>query len=267
MEYLDERDLHIFTDGSSYSGPRRGGVGILFVTTNEAGEEQVDDYPRPGYEGATNNQMEIQACIVALQALATRRGPVDPKKYRQIVIWSDSMYVVNGFQSAQSSWPLNDWNTRSGNPVANATQWRELIKVAGRAHRRVEIRWVKGHKSSKHNKAADKLAKQSSKDQPGQRVGHARVRRKKTSRSTEIGSVRLTGQRLTIRIVAEDYLPVQKMNKWTYEVMSKKSPYYGFIDVIYARADMTLRAGHTYQVRMNDDTMTPRITKVFREVV
>src|SRR4051794_38686294 len=29
MEYRDERDLHIYTDGSSYSGPRRGGIGIL----------------------------------------------------------------------------------------------------------------------------------------------------------------------------------------------------------------------------------------------
>ena len=52
MEYRDERDLHIYTDGSSYPGPRRGGVGVRFVMTGEDGNERFEDYPLPGYHGA-----------------------------------------------------------------------------------------------------------------------------------------------------------------------------------------------------------------------
>jgi hypothetical protein len=48
VEYLDDRDLNIYTDGSSYSGPRRGGVGILFVTVDDEGNEQTEAYPLPG---------------------------------------------------------------------------------------------------------------------------------------------------------------------------------------------------------------------------
>src|SRR5690242_9953586 len=54
MEYRDERDLHIYTDGSSLQHPRRGGAGIVFVTVDDDGEEQVDTYPVFGFEGATN---------------------------------------------------------------------------------------------------------------------------------------------------------------------------------------------------------------------
>jgi ribonuclease HI len=100
MEYRDERDLHIYTDGSSYSGPRRGGIGILFVTADEAGEERVDAYPEPGYLGATNQQMELRAAIDAWAALVRGSAPVAASLFRRIVIWTDSMYLVDGYNSA-----------------------------------------------------------------------------------------------------------------------------------------------------------------------
>jgi ribonuclease HI len=101
VEVRDERDLNIYTDGSSYSGPRRGGVGVLYVTVDERGEEVADDYPLPGYAGATNNQMELRAAIEALLALVTRRAPVRVAPWRRIVIWTDFMYLVEGYDSAR----------------------------------------------------------------------------------------------------------------------------------------------------------------------
>ena len=74
MEYRDERDLNIYTDGSSYSGPRRGGVGILYVVVDESGEERVAPYPRPGYVGATNQQTELRAAIDALESCPELEG-------------------------------------------------------------------------------------------------------------------------------------------------------------------------------------------------
>jgi ribonuclease HI len=120
MEDRDERDLNIYADGSSYSGPRRCGLGILYVTVDESGEEIADDYPLPRYLGATNQQMELRAAIDALLALVTRRAPVSAAPWRQIVIWTDTMYLVDGFKSARFTRPATGWMTRDGNPVANA---------------------------------------------------------------------------------------------------------------------------------------------------
>ena len=144
MEYRDERDLHIYTDGSSYPGRRRGGVGIVFVAVDGSGEERVEDYPVAGYAGATNQQMEIKACIEALLALVTRRAPIKIGNHRRIVVWSDSLYLVEGYDNARFSWPRTGWMNRDGNPVANAKMWKELVKVAGRTGRPVEFEMGQG---------------------------------------------------------------------------------------------------------------------------
>jgi ribonuclease HI len=156
--------------------------------------------------------------------------------------------------------------TRDGNPVANAELWKELLRLVGRTGKRVDIRWVKGHKRSVHNKAADRLAKRSAARQPGRRVSHVKVRRKETSNSVEVGCVGMHGQRLTVRIISDEYLPVQKLNKYRYGVMSRASPYYGKFDFIYSEAAILLSAGHTYHARVNSDTAAPRVAKVFREM-
>jgi ribonuclease HI len=266
MEYRDERDLNIYTDGSSYQGPRRGGVGILYVSVGLDGTERADPYPLPGFMGASNQQMELCAAIEALKALVTRRAPVVAGSYRKIVIWTDSMYLVNGYDSARFSWPHAGWMTRNGNPVANTRLWKDLLKVASRTGKTVEMRWVKGHKRGAHNKAADKLAKQSSKLQSGRTASVVKVRRKKTAASIEAGSVGMQGQRLTIRIITDEFLPEHRLNKAKYEVVSKASPCFGKVDLIYSAAEIHLSAGHTYYVRVNEDQRAPRVVRLFREV-
>ncbi len=93
MEHRDERDLHIYTDGSSYPGPRRAGVGIVFVMTGEDGQERFEKYPLPGYEGATNQQAEVAAVVDALKAVWSG-ACMTWSRYRRIVIWTDSMYLT-----------------------------------------------------------------------------------------------------------------------------------------------------------------------------
>ncbi len=76
----------------------------------------------------------------------------------------------------------------------------------------------------------------------------------------------MRGQRATIRIIADEYLREQRMNKYTYEVGSRSGQFRGYVDVIYSDATVALSAGHTYHVRFNSDTAAPRILKSFREV-
>lgn len=143
---------------------------------------------------------------------------------------------------------------------------RSLTKLIYRTSRRVEFKWVKGHKHSPYNKRADKLAKQSARSCGSAPVSTSTARRKLSDRPTETGSVPMQGQRMTVRIVTDRFLEVQHMNRYRYEVVSKASPYRGYVDWIYTDREVVVRAGHTYFVQVNDEMSRPRIVKVFREV-
>jgi hypothetical protein len=166
------------------------------------------------------------------------------------------------------TWSKNGWTKRDGAPVDNAVQWKELVRLIGKADRRgkrVEIRWVKGKKSPR-TKAVDKLAKKTAREARDRQLTPARVRRKRTTKALERGSVAMEGQRLTIRIIKTEFQPLHRLVKCWYEVLSAKSPYKGSFDVIYAEPELDIRAGHAYYVRVNEETTNPRLVKVFREV-
>lgn len=268
MEYPEEGALNIYTDGSMLPGPRRGGTGIIFILLNSDGEEETYEPPTSGFMGATNNQMELQACVEALRSATAQSPHFDPRRYRKIIIFSDSLYVADNYATALFTWSKNGWAKRNGAPVENAAQWKDLVRLvlkADRRGKRVEIRWVKGKKSPR-TKAVDKLAKQAARTAPDRQLTPARTRRKRTSRALERGSVKMEGQRLTIRITKTEFQRLHQLTKCWYEVLSAKSPFKGCFDVIYAEPPINVRAGHTYYVRVNEETANPRIAKLFREV-
>jgi hypothetical protein len=76
----------------------------------------------------------------------------------------------------------------------------------------------------------------------------------------------MLGQQMTIRLVEEVDQADQRLVRFKYEVKSKRSPYFGKVDYIWAQRGTPLRAGRTYRVRVNRDTRSPRIAKVFAEV-
>jgi ribonuclease HI len=103
--------------------------------------------------------MEIQACIVGLQE-ATRVFS-DLSRFKKVLLFSDSQYVTENFVSAMNVWPKRAWRGANGTPVKNVDLWKRLRKEVNACPLRVEVRWVKGHKSNVYNRAADKLAKKS----------------------------------------------------------------------------------------------------------
>lgn len=269
MDQLDDDALNIFTDGSSYTSPRVGGTGYLFVIVGGDGQPLVHEESPAGWKGATNNQMELQACIEALSIATGRRPPFDSSRYEKIVIFTDSQYVADNFARAIFEWSTNRWKTRSGAPVANTPQWKELVKLVHRANRmrlRVQVKWIKGHGTSPYNKRADKLAKQSAKS-PGQRtIRPVRVRRKKSPNRVEVGSVRMKGQIATVHIVTDEYLPPpHDCYKYMYEVMDEDNPFFQCVDKITSH--VMLGAGHTYAVRFNEDALNPRIEEMLTEIL
>ena len=265
MDNLDETALNIFTDGSSYSNPRAGGLGVRFITIDDDGNEVIYEHSPSGYDGATNNQMELQACIDALDLLTSKRPPVEYAGLSRIVIHTDSMYVTENISRAIYVWPKNRWYKTDGKPVLNATQWKELVRLMRKTNKRIDFNWVKGHKSSVHNKAVDGLAKVSAKKRTKNRISIVDVRRKISSKSSVAGSIKMENQRVTIRIIQDEYLKVQKCYRYRYEIMSTKNQYYQNID--FATSNLPLSAGHTYYVKFNDDIKNPQIKKVYKEIL
>ena len=86
MHNLDDNAINVFTDGSMKERPRRGGVGYRIVTVDNGGHEVTWDSDLAGYLGATNNEMELQAVILALKHVSGRRPPVDLRRFNKIVV-------------------------------------------------------------------------------------------------------------------------------------------------------------------------------------
>jgi len=257
-----EDALNIYTDGSSFQTPRVGGIGIRFVQIDSSGNEQIQDFQFSGYKNATNNQMELHACIISLKEALRLQLTFDVSR---IVIYTDSLYLVDNYKKAMFEWPKTKWFTRSGRPVLNADLWKELIKCMKSVRIRTDFIWVKGHSKNFHNKAVDRMARQSAKIPINKPLSIVHVRRKLTSESVDIGSVKLYGQRISIRIITSEYLRVQKLSKYKYEVISKNSKYFGNVDIIFS--NKTLRVGHSYFVKVNCDTSNPRVEKVYKEII
>jgi hypothetical protein len=80
------------------------------------------------------------------------------------------------------------------------------------------------------------------------------------------GVVSMRGQRLSIRVITCEYLRVQQVWKYKYEVLSKRSPFYRKVDWGCSPRDVLLRDGHSYRVRLNTDPAYPQVLKVFGEL-
>ena len=75
----------------------------------------------------------------------------------------------------------------------------------------------------------------------------------------------MKGQRISIHIINEQYLRMQKLSKYRYEIISKGSKYFGNIDFIYSKLHH-LKAGHKYIVTLNKNDKNPLILKLIEEI-
>jgi ribonuclease HI len=258
---IDEEAINIYTDGSSFQKPRRGGFGILIITVNENGHEVPEEIELPGFKHATNNQMELFAVIKALEEAYSHP---QLSQFPKICIYSDSRYVTDNYLNAIFRWSQNKWLNNAGKPIENTDLWKQFIKLYKNQPCPIKIQWVKGHSKNQHNKTVDKIAKRSAKSAINKPLSHVEVRRKTTEKKVELGSVKMEGQDIKVRIITTEFLKTQKLSKYKYQVLSKKSKYFDNVDVIYGKEIM--RAGHHYKITVNDDNKNPRVIKVIKEL-
>ena len=98
--------------------------------------------------GSTSSN--ISELIAAIQALTYIQWPA------RFIIYSDSEYLVKGFNERMKKWVKNDWVLDSGSPVANKDLWMTLNNL-GERHDVLFI-WVKAHSGDEKNEVVNKLA-------------------------------------------------------------------------------------------------------------
>jgi len=139
--------VHAFTDGACSGNPGPGGWGVVL---------RWNDHERELFGGeseTTNNRMELMAAINALEAL-TRPS--------EVVLTTDSTYVLKGITEWLPSWKRRNWQTASKQPVKNVDLWQRLDEAVSR--HTVSWEWVKGHNGHPENERADELARRGIED-------------------------------------------------------------------------------------------------------
>ncbi len=263
-----DSEIIIYTDGSCKERPRRGGIGIRYIIPDyDNGTEITYDESRGSYIGATNNQMELLSCIIALEKLLD----YDISRLRRITIYVDSNYVRMNVSNAIFNWPKNNWTSVEGLPIENVIHWKRLVKVYKKFTSKIIFEKVKAHQKGKnkdlHNDAVDKLAKSAS-DNPIEIPFNVVNARKKFSKKYAIkGCVKICDKEIVIRIITCTSYKNRKdiyKYKYKYVVTSEDSPFCDYLDWIYY--NKRLYEGHTYIVTMELKNKNPFIKKIIKDI-
>ena len=135
------KNIELFTDGACKGNPGPGGWGALLRFGG------IEKSLYGGEADTTNNRMELMAAIEGLKAL---KEPCD------VLLVTDSQYVLKGVTEWMNGWKRNGWKTAAKQPVKNADLWQLLDEQAQR--HKINWKWVRGHTGHRENEIADSLA-------------------------------------------------------------------------------------------------------------
>ena len=166
--------LEIYTDGGCSGNPGPGGWAYVIIGTREWGVGSGEEEPcllaeKWGAEkSTTNNRMELQAVIAALEAL-----PSIDAKPEKLTIYTDSQYVQKGITLWIKDWKSKGWKTADKKPVKNQDLWQRLdalasamisANVTANATASADTGgfsinwvWIKGHAGNEYNERCDEL--------------------------------------------------------------------------------------------------------------
>jgi len=133
--------ITIFTDGSARGNPGPGGWGAIILSDDSV----VELGGREDY--TTNNRMELLAVISALDCIPQEK---------EITIYTDSAYVVNGITRWVIGWKKNKWKTSQKEEVLNKDLWEKLVKATTK--KIIDWKLIKGHSGTAGNERCDVIA-------------------------------------------------------------------------------------------------------------
>ncbi len=106
------KEIIFFTDGATPNnhnkGNRKGGVGVFFGENDPRNISfgMVENE----YQKVTNQVCELMACVRGLEKLVSTEKVIG----KQIIVYTDSMYIVNTIANWASGWEKNGWKRDTG---------------------------------------------------------------------------------------------------------------------------------------------------------
>jgi len=140
------KQIIIFTDGASKGNPGPGGYGIVIIFP----ESRIVELG--GFETkTTNNRMELSGAILALEEIKNRN--------EDIIVYTDSKYLINGITKWIYGWQKNNWHTKEKKEVLNRDLWEKLTALtASIVPRKIDWKYVGGHIGIAGNERCDEIA-------------------------------------------------------------------------------------------------------------
>ncbi|BAZ05722.1 ribonuclease HI [Calothrix sp. NIES-3974] len=144
---MDGRKIEsIYTDGACTGNPGPGGWGVV-VYHDDGSVHELGDAAKQ----TTNNRMEMQAAIAALEYLQAS-GQSEP-----VTLYTDSEYLINCVTKWLRAWKARGWKKADGKPVQN----QDLLEILDHLNSSQQIRWrhVRGHAGNIGNERCDAIAR------------------------------------------------------------------------------------------------------------
>ncbi|MEM7579116.1 MAG: ribonuclease HI [Cyanobacteria bacterium P01_A01_bin.80] len=135
----------IYTDGACTGNPGPGGWGVV-VYFDDGSVHELGDASKK----TTNNRMEMQAAIAALEFLESS-GQNKP-----VTLYTDSEYLINCVTKWVKGWKRKGWKKSDGKPVLN----QDLLQILDNLNNQ-QIKWqhVRGHAGNIGNERCDTIAR------------------------------------------------------------------------------------------------------------
>lgn len=261
MDYaIDENILYIFTDWASRPAlgktpSRVGGMWIFFVECDKQGnlkEKDMSDYI--GYVWATNQDMELQACINWLKVALS----IDLSIYKKIIIVTDSQFITKNVNYAKFwQWDRAKRFSINWNPIIHKKQRKTLVKhmqeIYRRSSKKVEFEWVKWHSDNEYNKKADKAAVKWAQLWVQRKWSNTAVRRfffKNPIWFKKWGYIPIHWEEVFIHIYSSRYLR-SGWYRYNYELVSRDHQYFMTCGWIFYKS--ALSAEFIYSIKATDD--------------
>ena len=160
--------MQIFTDGGCSGNPGPGAWAYVIVEDLLRPEDYGFSNDPSAFivkeawgveKNTTNNRMELQAVISALEALPALGGACVPTHSKlhgiKIELYTDSQYVQKGMTQWIKDWKARGWKTAGKGAVKNQDLWQHLDSLA--MDLSITWHWVKGHAGNIYNEHCDSL--------------------------------------------------------------------------------------------------------------
>ena len=150
------KELIIFTDGSYMKSTNYCGYGVYFPNN------EYPSYGKQILENKTNQRAELKAIFSALKKINKYLNT-----YKNIIIYSDSMYSINCITIWYKSWQKSNWINSQKKPVLNQDIIKPLITLLKQLQSngyKINFKHVRSHTGAdtfeaRCNDEVDKLAK------------------------------------------------------------------------------------------------------------